>query len=42
MSRSNNNPQARAALEDAQAEKTELRLRRDSQGNYSYEYTASM
>ncbi len=34
--------QARAALEDAQAAKTELRLKRDSQGNYSYEYTASM
>ena len=33
--------QARAALEDAQAAKTELRLRRDSQGNYSYEYTAN-
>jgi len=34
--------QARAALEDTQAAKTELRLRRDSQGNYSYEYTANI
>jgi len=32
--------QARAALEDAQAAKTSMRLRRDSQGNYSYEYVA--
>lgn len=33
--------QARAALEDAQAAKTQLRLKRDSQGNYSYEFTAN-
>ena len=29
------------ALEDAQRAKTNLRLRRDSQGNYSYQYTAN-
>ena len=28
------------ALEEAQQNKTQLRLRRDSQGNYSYQYTA--
>ena len=28
------------ALEDAQDNKTKLRLRRDSQGNYTYQYTA--
>ena len=27
------------ALEEAQQNKTTLRLRRDSQGNYSYQYT---
>ena len=32
--------QARIALEDAQASKTSMRLKRDSQGNYSYEYVA--
>jgi len=32
--------QARIALEDAQSAKTSLRLKRDSQGNYSYEYMA--
>ena len=32
--------QARIALEDAQASKTSMRLKRDSQGNYSYEYIA--
>ena len=32
--------QARIALEDAQSAKTSMRLKRDSQGNYSYEYTA--
>jgi len=32
--------QARIALEDAQAAKTTMRLKRDSQGNYSYEYIA--
>ena len=32
--------QARIALEDAQAAKTTMRLKRDSQGNYSYEYMA--
>ena len=32
--------QARIALEDAQAAKTTMRLKRDSQGNYSYEYVA--
>ena len=32
--------QARIALEDAQAAKTSMRLKRDSQGNYSYEYVA--
>lgn len=33
--------QARAALEDARSEKTSMRLKRDAQGNYSYEYTAN-
>ena len=28
------------ALEDAQQNKSKMRLRRDSQGNYSYQYTA--
>ena len=32
--------QARIALEDAQAAKTSMRLKRDSQVNYSYEYVA--
>ena len=32
--------QARIALEDAQSAKTSMRLKRDSQGNYSYEYVA--
>ena len=32
--------QARIALEEAQSSKTSLRLKRDSQGNYSYEYAA--
>ena len=32
--------QARLALEDARAAKTSMRLKRDSQGNYSYVYTA--
>lgn len=32
--------QARIALEDAQASKHTMRLKRDSQGNYSYEYVA--
>lgn len=32
--------QARLALEDSKKNKTSLRLRRDSQGNYSYEYAA--
>ena len=32
--------QARIALQEAQSSKTSLRLKRDSQGNYSYEYTA--
>jgi hypothetical protein len=32
--------QARIALEDAQSAKTKLRLKRNVQGNYSYEYTA--
>lgn len=32
--------QARIALEDAQASKTSMRLKRDAQGNYSYEYVA--
>jgi len=31
---------ARIALEDAQAAKTAMRLKRDSQGNYSYEFVA--
>lgn len=31
---------AQLALEDAQQKKTQMRLRRDSQGNYSYQYTA--
>ena len=33
--------QARMALEDTRNAKTSLRLKRDSQGNYSYVYTAS-
>ena len=33
--------QARLALEDTQNSKTSLRLKRDSQGNYSYVYTAN-
>ena len=33
---------ARIALEQAQNNKTSLRLRRDSQGNYTYEYTADL
>lgn len=32
--------QKQMALEDAQQNKTQLRLRRDSQGNYSYQYVA--
>ena len=32
--------QARIALEEAQSSKTSMRLKRDSQGNYSYEYVA--
>lgn len=32
--------QARIALQDAQSTKTSMRLKRDSQGNYSYEYVA--
>ena len=32
--------QAQLALEDAQQAKTRLRLRRDSQGNYNYQYVA--
>ena len=32
--------QARIALQDAAAQKTTLRLKRDSQGNYSYQYVA--
>ena len=32
--------QARIALEEAQSSKTSLRLKRNSQGNYSYEYAA--
>ena len=32
--------QARIALEDARSAKTSMRLKRDSQGNYSYEYMA--
>ena len=33
--------QKRIALEDAQNNKTQMKLRRDSQGNYSYVYTAN-
>ena len=33
--------QARAQLEDTRSAKTSLRLKRDSQGNYSYVYTAN-
>lgn len=33
--------QKRIALEDAQRNKSQMRLRRDSQGNYSYVYTAN-
>lgn len=32
--------QARIALEEAQANKSQMRLKRDSQGNYSYQYVA--
>jgi len=32
--------QARNALEDARSNKTTMQLKRDSQGNYSYEYVA--
>lgn len=32
--------QARIALEDARNSKTKMRLRRDSQGNYTYQYVA--
>ena len=32
--------QARIALQDARAAKTTMRLKRDAQGNYSYEYAA--
>lgn len=32
--------QARIALEQARSSKTSMRLKRDAQGNYSYEYTA--
>ena len=32
--------QARIALEDAKSAKTSMQLKRDSQGNYSYEYVA--
>ena len=32
--------QARIALEDARSAKTSMQLKRDSQGNYSYEYVA--
>ena len=32
--------QARMALQDAQSAKTTMRLKRDSQGNYSYQYVA--
>ena len=32
--------QARIALQDAQSAKTTMRLKRDSQGNYSYQYVA--
>jgi hypothetical protein len=31
---------ARIALEEAQQNKSQMRLRRDSQGNYTYQYTA--
>jgi hypothetical protein len=31
---------ARIALEEAQNNKTNMRLKRDSQGNYSYQYVA--
>jgi len=31
---------ARMALEDARYNKTKMRLRRDSQGNYTYQYVA--
>jgi len=31
---------ARMALEDARNNKTKMRLRRDSQGNYTYQYVA--
>ena len=33
--------QKRIALEEAQANKSQMKLRRDSQGNYSYVYTAN-
>ena len=33
--------QARIALQEAQSAKTTLRLKRDSQGNYSYQYVAN-
>ena len=33
--------QARIALEDAQASKTTMRLKRDAQGNYSYQFVAN-
>jgi phage terminase Nu1 subunit (DNA packaging protein) len=32
---------ARMALEDARQNKSQMRLRRDSQGNYSYQYVAN-
>ena len=32
--------QARIALEEAQANKSQMRLKRDNQGNYSYQYVA--
>jgi len=32
--------QARIALEEAQSSKTSMQLKRDAQGNYSYEYVA--
>jgi len=32
--------QARMALEDARNQKNTMRLRRDSQGNYTYQYVA--
>ena len=31
---------AQIALEDAQQQKNQMRLRRDTQGNYTYQYTA--